>query len=108
MILPTCGLRGSVEPMRESRYRWVVLAVGTAAQAATATYFLGLAAVTPALREHFGLSLTGGGTLVVIISAGLIPTLIPWGGAADRYGERRVMAIGLVGSAAALGVAALL
>jgi MFS family permease len=94
--------------MGESRYRWVVLAVGTAAQAATATYFLGLAAVTPDLREHFGLSLTGAGTMIGAISAGMIPTLVPWGGAADRYGERRVMAIGLIGSAVALGVAALL
>jgi MFS family permease len=85
-----------------------VLAVGTAAQAATATYYLGLAAVTPALRDHFGLGLTGVGALIGAISVGLVPTLIPWGAAADRYGERRVMAIGLVGSAVALGVAALL
>ena len=30
-----------------------------AAQAATAAYFLGLAAVTPALRAHFGLAWPG-------------------------------------------------
>ena len=33
-----------------SQYRWVVLGVGTAAQASTAAFFLGLAAVTPDLR----------------------------------------------------------
>jgi MFS family permease len=86
----------------------VVLGVGTAAQAATATYFLGLAAVSPALREHFGLSLAGAGTLIGAISMGLVLTLIVWGSAADRFGERVVMAIGLLGAAAALGVAALL
>jgi MFS family permease len=90
-----------------SRYRWVVLAVGTAAQGATATYFLGLAAVTPALRAHFGLSLAGVGALLGVISVGLVATLIGWGAATDRFGERGVMATGLTGSALALGGAAL-
>jgi sugar phosphate permease len=90
----------------ESRYRWVVLAVGTAAQGATAAYFLGLAAVTPALREHFGLSLAGVGAMIGAISVGLVATLIGWGAATDRFGERGVMAAGLTGAAIALGVAA--
>jgi MFS family permease len=81
--------------------------VGTFAQAATALYFLGLAAVTPALRDHFGLNLAGVGALIGVISVGLIATLIAWGGAADRFGERGVMAAGLVGAALALGAAAL-
>ena len=89
------------------RYRWVVLAVGTAAQAATAGYFLGLAAVTPALRVHFGLSLAGVGAMIGAISVGLVITLIAWGAAADRFGERGVMTIGLVGAAGALGATAL-
>ncbi|HLU58509.1 MAG TPA: MFS transporter [Pseudonocardia sp.] len=88
------------------RYRWVVLIVGTAAQAATA-YFLGLAAVTPALREHFGLGVAGVGVLIGLASAGLIPTLMAWGSAADRFGERWVMASGLLGASATLGVLAL-
>jgi MFS family permease len=88
------------------RYRWVVLVVGTAAQAATA-YFLGLAAVTPALREHFGLGVGGVGVLIGLASAGLIPTLMAWGSAADRYGERWVMTSGLLGAACALGGIAL-
>src|SRR5690606_38940448 len=85
------------------RYRWVVLLVGPAAQAATA-YSLGLAAVTPALREHFGLGVAGVGVLIGLASAGLIPTLMAWGSAADRFGERWVMASGLLGAAIALGV----
>jgi MFS family permease len=84
----------------------VVLAVGTAAQAATATYFLGLAAVTPALRDHFGLGLAAVGTLIGAISVGLVITLIAWGGAADRFGERGVMSVGLVGAAAVLAATA--
>ena len=93
--------------METTGYRWVVLAVGTGAQAATATYFLGLAAVAPALRDHFGLSLAGVGALLGAVSVGLIATLILWGGAADRYGERGVMVLGLVGAALALGATAM-
>ncbi|MGH3615132.1 MAG: MFS transporter [Pseudonocardia sp.] len=90
-----------------ARYRWVVLAVGTLAQASTAAHFLGLAAVTPALRSHFGLGLAGVGALIGVISVGVVTTLIAWGSAADRFGERSVMTIGLLGAAAALGGTAL-
>lgn len=85
----------------------MVLAVGTAAQASTATYFLGLAAVTPALRDRFGLDLAGVGALIGAISVGLVATLIIWGGVADRFGERGVMAVGLVGAAVALAATAM-
>jgi len=91
---------------RTPRYRWVVLAVGTLAQAATAAHFLGLAAVTPALRAHFGLGVAGVGALIGGISVGVVTTLILWGSAADRFGERPVMTVGLLGAAAALGATA--
>src|SRR5580765_2793542 len=90
-----------------STYRWVVLAVGTAAQGATATHFLGLASITPALREYYGLSLAEVGALLGVTSVGLVATLIGWGAATDRFGERWVMTIGLLGAATALGATAL-
>jgi MFS family permease len=89
----------------QSRYRWVVLAVGTFAQASTAAYFLGLSAVTPALRAYYGTGLAGVGALIGVTSVGLIATLVAWGTATDRFGERGVMTVGLLGSAVALGVA---
>jgi MFS family permease len=90
-----------------SRYRWVVLVVGTLAQASTAAYFLGLAAVTPALRSYYGTGLAGVGALVGVTSIGLVATLVVWGAATDRFGERGVMTAGLAGAAGALGAAAL-
>jgi MFS family permease len=90
-----------------SRYRWVVLAVGTLAQASTAAYFLGLAAVTPALRAFYGMGLAGVGALIGVTSVGLVATLVAWGTATDRFGERGVMTAGLAGAAVALGTAAL-
>jgi MFS family permease len=92
--------------MDAGRYKWVVLAVGTAAQASTATYFLGLAAVTPALRAYYGTGVAGVGALIGVTSVGLIATLVAWGAATDRFGERGVMTVGLAGAALALGGAA--
>ncbi len=56
----------------------------------------------PALRAD-GLSLTQAGVLAGCPIAGLLITLYAWGVAADRWGERRVMTVGL-----ALGAVALL
>lgn len=87
-------------------YRWVVLAVGTLAQAATAAVLLGLPSVTPALREFFGLDLVGVGTMLSVVVAGTAITLLPWGSAADRFGERGVMTIGLASGTIVLGLVA--
>jgi len=84
--------------MQASRHRWLVLAAGTFAQASTSAHFLGLAAVTPALRAHFGLGLAGVGALVGVVSVGTVTTLIAWGVLADRFGERWVMTAGLTGA----------
>src|SRR4051794_33173127 len=83
-----------------SRRRWTILAVGTFAQAATCSFLYGVPMVVPALRSD-GVGLLTGRLLVSAPMAGLLLTLIAWGAAADRYGERMVMVIG-VGIAAAL------
>ena len=97
------------------RRRWTILAVGTFAQAATACFLYGIPMLLPALRES-GVSLFAGSLLVSAPIAGLLLTLILWGAAADRYGERIVIVSGVgiaavvqfgaaaVSSTAALGV----
>lgn len=90
-----------------TRYRWVVLGAGTLAQASTAAVFLGLASVTPLLRDTYALSVSGVGLLLGLISAGILLTLLPWGMLTDRVGERPVIVAGLTGAAAALGVLSL-
>ena len=74
--------------------RWVVLAVGTIAVTAGSTFQYGLAYLIPALRAA-GLSLAQAGVIVACPTAGLMLTLIAWGAAADRWGERRILALGL-------------
>jgi sugar phosphate permease len=77
------------------RYRWAVLAAGTAAQASLLALLIGLPVLAPALRDELGLSLTEVGVLIAAPWVGPIATLLPWGLAADRFGERRVLAGGL-------------
>src|SRR5947209_5455334 len=87
--------------------RWTILAVGTFAQAATATFTYGVPMLVPALRSHDGLSLFRSGLIVSAPVAGVLLTLILWGAAADRYGERRVITTGVGMAAATLAVAAM-
>lgn len=88
------------------RRRWLILAVGTFAQAATCAYLYGLTFVLPTLRDRFDTSLAGAATFVAAPALGLVLTLVLWGAAADRYGERIVMGLGLTGAAVTLAVTA--
>jgi sugar phosphate permease len=84
------------------RYRWAVLAAGTVAQASFSASTVGLGVMAPVLREEYGLSLGQVGALLSAAWVGACVTLLPWGLAADRYGERLVLTLGLAGSAVCL------
>ncbi|HXV96306.1 MAG TPA: MFS transporter [Gaiellaceae bacterium] len=88
------------------RYRWTILALGTAAQWSYSAVFLGIPVLAPQLREAYGLSLTQIGVVLAAFSIGSVVTLLPWGLLADRVGERRVLATGLAAASIALAVAA--
>ena len=81
------------ERRREAR-RWLVLAAGTVALTAGSCFQYGLAYLIPALRAG-GLSLEEAGVLVACPTVGLLLTLVAWGAAADRWGERLVLTSGL-------------
>jgi sugar phosphate permease len=87
------------------RYRWVVLAAGTLAQASFSASSVGLPALGPALKSHYGLTLGQTGVVLAGIGIGMLFTLLPWGLVADRVDERWVIATGLTGAAALLAVA---
>jgi sugar phosphate permease len=90
-----------------SRYRWTILALGTAAQASYSAVFLGLPVLAPALRADYDLSLTEVGLVLASANAGAVLTLLPWGLLADRVGERAVLSAGLALAAITLAGAAL-
>jgi sugar phosphate permease len=79
---------------RRRTRRWAVLAAGTVAVTAGSAFQYGLAYLIPALRAS-GLSLAQAGVVVACPTAGLLLTLVAWGAAADRWGERRILAAGL-------------
>src|SRR6516165_9973523 len=81
--------------------RWLVLAAGTVALTAGSCFQYGLAYLIPALRAQ-GLSLEEAGVLVACPTAGLLLTLVAWGAAADRWGERLVLTSGLAAAGVVL------
>src|SRR5207302_8834180 len=87
------------------RYRWVVLAAGTLAQASFSASSVGLPALAPALKSHYGLTLSETGVVLAAIGIGMLFTLLPWGLVADRVDERWVIATGLTGAAVFLALA---
>jgi sugar phosphate permease len=83
-------------------YRWVILAAGTAAQAAFSAVFFGTSVLAPALRDQYGLTLIQVGVLLGAVSIGATFSVLPWGVLADRVGERAVIAAGLSASGVVL------
>lgn len=66
----------------------------------------GLPSLGPALRDTYGLTTAGLGTLLSATSMGTALAVLGWGRMSDRWDERHVSAIGLLGMSAALLVAA--
>jgi sugar phosphate permease len=80
------------------RYRWAVLAAGTVASTSAAAFGIGLPVIVPQLREEYGLSLGEIGILLAASWIGTTVTLLAWGLATDRFGERVVLAVALGGT----------
>ncbi len=83
----------------------MILGAGTLAQASFSTASVGLPALAPEIRSHYGLSLSETGVILAAIGIGMLSTLLAWGLLADRFDERWVIAAGLVGAGMALGAA---
>lgn len=74
---------------------WLMLAAMVLAQAATTVVTAAPAFLIPYLHEHAGMSYAAAGLLAGAPNLGLVLTLVMWGAAVDRFGERRVVLIGL-------------
>jgi sugar phosphate permease len=88
------------------RYRWLILTAGTLAATSLSAVQVGISAITPALRSHYGLSIGEIGVVIAATNAGMVLTLLAWGIVSDRFGERIAIVLGLTGSAISLVVAA--
>lgn len=86
--------------------RWIVLAVGLVAMTAACAVQYGLAYLIPAWRAE-GRSLEEAAFLASAPIAGILVSLIAWGVATDRWGERWVLVVGLGLAVPALAATAL-
>ena len=81
---------------RRARARaWRMLALGVAAQAAGTLLVSTPVYLIPLLHLERGLPLAEAGLLAAAPTVGMVLTLVAWGAAADRFGERGVIAGGL-------------
>jgi MFS family permease len=93
-------------PAGASGYRWTILSVGFMGQVMVGALIATPAALAPSLKSTYGLSLGQMGLMLGSVQGGAVLSLIAWGSLADRFGERRVIAVGLSGASGALAVAA--
>ncbi|MGE2718858.1 MFS transporter [Mycolicibacterium celeriflavum] len=96
----------SVESLTTAR-RWSMLGIALAATTSANVFINGAAFLIPTLHTERGLDLAAAGLLSGMPSLGLVITLIAWGYAVDRFGERIVLTVGSVLIAAAAFAAAL-
>ncbi len=81
---------------------WLMLAAMVLAQAATTVVASTPAFLIPYLSEHEGMGLAAAGMLAGAPNLGLVLSLVAWGIATDRFGERRVLLVGLTATAIAV------
>ena len=86
--------------------RWSMLVIALVATLCANVFINGVAFLIPTLQTARGLDLATAGLLSSLPSLGMVVTLIAWGYAVDRFGERLVLTLGSVLTAAAAFAAA--
>ncbi|MDF2825186.1 MAG: Major facilitator superfamily 1, partial [Mycobacterium sp.] len=92
----------SIGPVR----RWSMLVIALASTLFTNVFINGIAFLIPTLHAERGLDLAAAGLIASLPSFGMVTTLILWGYAVDRLGERLVLTAGAALTAAAAFAAA--
>ncbi|QND59201.1 MFS transporter [Mesorhizobium huakuii] len=89
-------------------HRWKVLGIGVAANASFSATFSGIPATAVVLRQGYHLSNAELGLALGLLGLGVALSELPWGLLTDRWGDRRVLLIGLGATAAWLLAMAML
>jgi MFS family permease len=88
-------------------HRWKVLGVGFAANASFSAAFSGIPTTAVYLRSGYHIGNRGLGLALGMLGLGIAVSELPWGLLTDRWGDRRVLLLGLATTAAALAAMAL-
>lgn len=99
------GLSGRTFP---AGHRWKVLGIGVAANAGFSATFSGIPATAVVMRQGYHLGNADLGMALGLLGLGVALSELPWGLATDRWGDRRVLLIGLGSTAAWLFLMAML
>jgi len=86
---------------------WLMLGAAVIAQTATTIVATTPAFLIPLLHDAQGLSLAEAGLLAAAPNLGLVLSLVLWGAAVDRWGERRILLVGLAATTIAVALSML-
>ncbi|WP_321574171.1 MFS transporter [Paraburkholderia franconis] len=89
-----------------ANHRWKVLGVGFAANASFSAAFSGIPTTAVFLRHGYHIGNGGLGIVLGMLGLGIALSELPWGLLTDRWGDRRVLLLGLLTTAAALAAMA--
>ncbi|MCA8290975.1 MFS transporter [Burkholderia vietnamiensis] len=89
---------------RGPAHRWRVLAAGVAANMSFSAAAAGIPTTAVWMRSAYHLDNAALGLVLGALGFGVALSELPWGIAADRFGDRRVLLTGLVATAAMLAV----
>ncbi|TDN68453.1 MFS transporter [Paraburkholderia sp. BL10I2N1] len=98
-------LQAAREP-RGPSHRWKVLGVGFAANASFSAAFSGIPTTAVFIRSGYHVGNHELGMLLGMLGLGIAVSELPWGLLTDRWGDRRVLLLGLGLTAAALAAMA--
>lgn len=99
-------MAGELLVRQPSAHRWKVLGAGVAANASFAAVFQGIPTAAVAMRSDYALTPAQLGVALGVIGLGMAVSEIPWGLLTDRFGDRRVLQVGLGLSVVGLAVLA--
>ncbi|WNM35897.1 MFS transporter [Streptomyces sp. Li-HN-5-11] len=89
-------------------YKWGILGIGIAAQAAFSAAFQGIPMAGVVLQSDYRYSTGQLGIVVAALTCGAALTEVIWGLLTDRFGERTVLITGLTGTTVCLAAATVL
>lgn len=85
-----------------AHYKWVILAIGVAAQASFAAAFAGLPVTAVVMRSAYGMTTAHLGLVLGCMALGVTFSEMIWGLLTDRFGDRKVLLTGLLSTSVAL------
>jgi MFS family permease len=96
-----------LDMLRQRGHRWKVLGIGVAANASFSAAFQGIPTTAVFMRADYRLGNSELALALGLLGLGIAVSELPWGMLTDRWGDRRVLLLGLCTTALSLATMAL-